>query len=208
MEIVPETPSIVGVDFSYRDWYRGVTATGVTYVSEAYETRATGQPLVVTVAAIVRDPSPEAAPGRPVGIVAAAYPLDAVRRFVNRFASTQGVAVTVTDQRGTVLAAPGTAPAALVRATGDRRVSAALQGRSGVASVDGSHGRELSAFVPVEGFGWTVTAAVPESVALGTLMGLRTSVLAGAGVLGLVMLGGLGYLLVALRRQDRAEEAA
>ncbi|HEV3505160.1 MAG TPA: cache domain-containing protein, partial [Actinomycetes bacterium] len=38
LDIVPDTPSIVGRDFSFQDWYKGVTATGQPYVSEAYET--------------------------------------------------------------------------------------------------------------------------------------------------------------------------
>jgi C4-dicarboxylate-specific signal transduction histidine kinase len=38
LDIVPRTPSIVGRDFSFRDWYKGVTASGRPYVSEAYET--------------------------------------------------------------------------------------------------------------------------------------------------------------------------
>ena len=28
IDIVPETPAIVGKDFSFRDWYKGVTASG------------------------------------------------------------------------------------------------------------------------------------------------------------------------------------
>lgn len=33
--VVPSTPAIVGKDFSFRDWYRGLEATGGPYVSEA-----------------------------------------------------------------------------------------------------------------------------------------------------------------------------
>ena len=35
LDIVPATPAIVGKDFSFRDWYHGVTTTGRPYVSEA-----------------------------------------------------------------------------------------------------------------------------------------------------------------------------
>jgi hypothetical protein len=51
VDIVPETPAIVGKDFSFRDWYKGVTGSRAPYVSEAYRTQAAGEPLVVAVAA-------------------------------------------------------------------------------------------------------------------------------------------------------------
>ena len=65
IEIVPSTPAIVGKDFSFRDWYRGVTTTGRTYVSEAYKTQATGHPNVVAVATPVRSMTRDGVPGRP-----------------------------------------------------------------------------------------------------------------------------------------------
>ncbi len=48
-DVVPSTPQIVGKDFSFRDWYKGISATGRPYVSEAYETEIAGRPLVVAV---------------------------------------------------------------------------------------------------------------------------------------------------------------
>ena len=68
MGISPQTDSIIGKDFSFRDWYKGVTASGRTYVSEAFVGQAAGEPLVIAVATIVRD-----ADGRPLAILTAAY---------------------------------------------------------------------------------------------------------------------------------------
>ncbi|MBA2474792.1 MAG: cache domain-containing protein, partial [Actinobacteria bacterium] len=79
LQVLPATESILGSDFGFRDWYRGVTASGDTYVSEAYESRAAGHPLVVGVATIVREPAPRRR-GRPLGILVGAYELEALGR--------------------------------------------------------------------------------------------------------------------------------
>ena len=61
IDIVPATPSILGKDFSFRDWYQGVTRTDAPYVSEAYQTQATGKVLVVAVAALSAHAGPAGA---------------------------------------------------------------------------------------------------------------------------------------------------
>ena len=70
LDIVPRTPAIVGRDFSFRDWYKGVTASGRPYVSEAYETAASGHARVVGAAVQIRDPA-DGSRGRVLGIVVA-----------------------------------------------------------------------------------------------------------------------------------------
>jgi Histidine kinase-, DNA gyrase B-, and HSP90-like ATPase len=72
LDIVPRPPSIVGRNFAFRDWYRGVTTTNRSYVSEAYETAATGNARVVGAAVQVRAPATGGRPGRVLGIVVAA----------------------------------------------------------------------------------------------------------------------------------------
>ena len=52
IDVVPATPSIVGKNYSFRDWYTGLERTGHPYVSEAYRTQAAGKGLVVAVAAV------------------------------------------------------------------------------------------------------------------------------------------------------------
>lgn len=99
VDIVPATPSIVGDDFSFRDWYRGAIAKGRPYVSEVYETAAAGGGLVVGVAAPIRataDPTSAV-----VGVIVAGYRLDSIQHFADTFAAAHGVDIRVADQRGT-----------------------------------------------------------------------------------------------------------
>jgi PAS domain S-box-containing protein len=206
LEIVPATPSIIGNDFSFRDWYRGVTSTGLTYLSEAYQSQATGHPTVVATATLVRAPGEGTTPGPAIGILVAAYDLGTIQAFVNEFSASQGVALTVTDQRGTLVAAPGAAPTGLSSRRSDPMVASALHGGSGVTTWEGPDGRNLTAYAPIPRIGWTVTASVPERQGLVGVVRLRSTVLLIAGLLLMALLAGLILLDRALRARRRAEE--
>jgi signal transduction histidine kinase/DNA-binding response OmpR family regulator len=203
IDIVPPTPSIVGDDFSFRDWYKGVTRTGRTYVSEAYRTQAAGRKLVTAAATLVRAPDRSR---RPLAILVAAYDLDHLHALADEIAASQDVKLKVTDHRGVVVVEPGTVLKRLVSRRGDRRVQAALDGRSGVVELDTPEGRRLSAYTPIREFGWTVTASVSADAAFAAVGDLRSAVLTIAAVLGLVLLGGVVVLVRTLRGRRRAEE--
>jgi PAS domain S-box-containing protein len=206
VDIIPNTPSIVGKDFSFRDWYRGVTAGGRPYVSEAYETAATGHARVVGAAAQIRAPAAGGGRGRVVGILVAAYGLDTIQRFVDDFAAAQGVRLTVTDQRGVVVAAAGAARRGLVSRRGDPLVAAALRHRSGISERTTPAGRVITAYEPIQGLGWTVTADVATGTAFAPIGELRRAVLAIGAVLGLAVAAGLVLLGRALGQRALAEQ--
>jgi PAS domain S-box-containing protein len=204
--IVPHTPSIVGRDFSFRDWYRGVTASNRPYVSEAYQTAAAGHARVVGAAVQVRAPAPGGGRGQVVGILVAAYGLDTIQRFVDDFAAAQGVLLTVTDQRGVVLAAAGTAPTGLQSRRDDPLVQAALQRRSGTSERTTPAGRVVTAHQPIGGLNWTVTADVPSDTAFAPIGALRRTVLTISAGLGLVLLAGLALLARTMSQRASSEQ--
>ena len=198
---VPETPAIVGKDFTYRDWYRGLKSTGNTYVSEAYETALAGHPRVVAVATYVHNQQ-----GGRTAILAVTYSLDTINATSKRMATAQGVGVTVTDQRGVVLAAPGrTAVTGLVRMDGDERVRRALAGESGVVRSGTSNGPVLSAYTPVSSLGWTVTAELPTRTVLAPINAVSRNLLVLSALVGLASLAALGLLMRALEQGRRME---
>jgi signal transduction histidine kinase/DNA-binding response OmpR family regulator len=199
IDIVPSTPTIVGKNFAFRDWYRGVTRTGRPYISEAYRTQATGRPLVVAAAA------PIEARGRRLGILVAAYSLEDIQDDAD-VVRTEDALLKVTDQRGTLLAETGRPVTRLISRRADKRIQAALCGRSGVLELDTPDGRRLSAHAPVPDIGWTVTASVPANTAFAAIADLRSTVLTIAAVLALVLLGGVYLLVRSLRYRRRAEE--
>ena len=85
VSIDPHTPAIVGVDFSYRDWYPGVIRTVRPYVSEAYQSAAARRPRVVAAAA-VHARQPDGRRGAMIGIIVVAYDVDTVQHFTDDFA--------------------------------------------------------------------------------------------------------------------------
>ncbi|MDP8992400.1 MAG: ATP-binding protein, partial [Actinomycetota bacterium] len=204
-DVVPPTPEIVGKDFSFRDWYKGITSTGRTYVSEAYETQIAGRPLVVAVGTHVRAPGVGGEPGRPLGILAVTYRLDALQRFAREVTGLRGAALSLTDQRGTVLAGPEGAPRGLVSRREDRAVAAALKGRSGHITEPGPSGDELVSYRPLQGMGWTATLRLPARTALAGIRSLRSTVLLVASVLGVALVAGFFLLARSDRRRRQAE---
>ena len=199
--VVPATPSVVGKDFSFRDWYRGVTASGKPYVSQAYRSQATGHPLVVAAAA----PVYAAGTHRRVAILVAAYQLGVLQRFVASFARKQGIDLRVTDQNGVVVAPASASKAGLVSQRADPEVAAALAGRSGRHERTIGGIKMLTAYVPVSPLGWTLTAALPSSKAFSAIDRLRVLVWSISALLGLALSAGAWLFLRLLRQREAAE---
>ena len=208
IDVVPATPAIVGKDFSFRDWYHGVTATRRAYVSEAYETQATGHPKVVALATPVRGVRRSGAVQDTRGILVAAYRVSQIQAYADGIAKDSGSILTVTDQRGVAIAAPGTHRSGLASRRRDPRVAAALRGRRGVTEVTRGGHRMLSAHAPVRDLGWTVIAETPTKTAFAGVDTLRAAVLPISAILALVLLGGIWLLDMALRERQRARDEA
>ena len=204
--VVPATPHIVGRDFSFRDWYRGVTETGRPYVSEAYRTAVTGNPLVVAAAAYVRSRTDEGLKGRPIAIIAVTYRLDAIKALAQEVASTRGLRLKVTDQHGQVVSAPAAGQTKVVSGRDDPLVAAALRGRAGVTTRREGGREVLAAYSPARSVGWTVTASIPSRTAFAGILRLRAAVFTITGVLVVVILAGLVLVVRFQRRRWRVED--
>jgi PAS domain S-box-containing protein len=204
LDVYPLEPSVIGTNFAYRDWYKGLVASGRPYVSDAIATKEAGNPLAVTVSDYIRTSN-----GTPVGILGINYSLRYLTAFSTHIGRAEGISLDVTDRVGTSLTAGGSH--GLVSLAGDPRVKAALSGRSGLLDYapvlsGGVRGpKELSAYTPVAGTGWTVVASIPDSVAFAGLFRLRDTVLAIAALLVLVLLAGLRVIALSDRRRRHSE---
>ncbi|MEJ7787101.1 MAG: sensor domain-containing diguanylate cyclase [Solirubrobacteraceae bacterium] len=204
IDIVPLTPAIIGKDFRFRDWYQGITRTGKTYVSEAYETQAENRAKVVAVASSVRSLPRPGRPTRELGILVVAYRLDTIQAFATRFAESQDLTLTVSDQAG-VLLADDPPPQGLDVRGEDAQIAAALRGENGVAEVTRSGRRQLAGWAPVPKIGWAVVAATPAATAFREVGSLRRAVIIIAVLLGLILLAGVSMLNLTLRLRQVAE---
>jgi len=204
--VYPAQPGLLGQDFSFRDWFKGVSRTQRPYVSAAYRTASSGKPLVVAVVAPVRDGS------RVVGSVAVLWQLDSVRAVIDGARVDDGVTVVVTDQHGRPLADTlrvderGEVLPVEVSAT-TRQV---LAGHSVNTVADGT----FESAARVAGLGWTVTAVLPSAVALAPARAFARSVYVTLGVTLLLVLAAtllacrFARRSVAEREAMRAAEAA
>ncbi len=200
----PPAPSLIGRDFSDRDWFQVVSRTGKAYVASAVESARSGHPLLVAVAAPIRVPSSSAGSSPVIGYLSAGLSLAAVQQYATGFERGQAVSLTVTDQHGVILAAPGQRPG-LVSAARDPRVHRALAGQAGVMSVVVNGVRTLSGYAPAGDLGWTVHADVPESTAFAAAGRLRLTVGATASALALALLFGAFLLGRAWRERATAQ---
>jgi signal transduction histidine kinase len=200
----PFFPSVIGTNFAYREWFKGLVASGRPYVSSAIETEEDSHTLAVTVTDYIRGPD-----GRPIGILGVNYSLQSIASFATNVGKAQGITLKVTDQIGTSLTAGGAH--GLVSLATDPRVVAARAGRSGLLEYapvlpGGRHApEELSAYAPVPATGWTVIASVPRSAAFAGLVRLRETVLAITAVLVLILLAGVRIIFRLDRRRRDSE---
>jgi PAS domain S-box-containing protein len=200
----PPEPSVYGTNFAYREWFKGLVASGRPFVSNAIETKEASHALAVTVTDYIRAPD-----GRPIGVLGINYSLQSIRSFAASVGRAQGITLNVTDRVGTSLTAQS--PHGLVPLARDPRVEAALAGHSGLLDYTpslpgGRHAPEvLSAYAPVAGSGWTVTASIGKSVALAGLSRLRTTVLIITALLVLILLATIRIVGRSDRRRRDSE---
>ena len=184
----PAGPAI-GTDLSGRDWFRGLGGDQRPYLSRA--DMLPGGPATA-VAVPVTDPG-----GRRTGVLVAT----AVNRFQGLAdAAGDDVALTVTDQAGTVVGRTDRAPRRLVTRAADPLVAAALRGDAGVRVRDVDGRPTVSGYAPVRATGWTVVADVPAAQAFEDVTRLRITLLAGAAVVAFLVLWLLPLLALRLGR--------
>jgi diguanylate cyclase (GGDEF)-like protein len=198
----PLDPAVVGRDFSFRDWYRGVIRTGGVYTSTAYVSATPGAPLVVAVASPIRvraSPTETGLPTGPViGVLYIGYKIGSLQAVADRVAALQFIDLQVTDQAGVVMTREGGISDHLTIASGSPVVAAALAGHS-TTTVSAS---DIAAGVPVSGLGWTVSASTPlSSTAAAAQRG--TSALIAGGLLLVLCIAGAA-LILATRGRERA----
>jgi signal transduction histidine kinase/ActR/RegA family two-component response regulator len=205
VEMVPPAPALRGTDVTASAWYHGVRSAGKPYVSGAYRSERPGHPNAIAVAVPVRA---EGGKRAVIGFIVATMDLGGTQQFVDYFSSSLGIDMAITDQNGVLLARPGYKQRKLVSLKSDPGVAIALQGGTTVREQSSERGETLSAYAPVPGVGWTVAASVPKASAFSGIDRLRSTVLAVAGGLALILLAGLAFLARSLRQRDRAEAVA
>jgi two-component system sensor histidine kinase/response regulator len=188
-------------DVSDTDWYQAAARRDKPYVSAVFAPDNFAVPRAVAVAAPIESP-----PGTLVGVLAVTYELDSFQDLTSDIAKVQEIRLSVTDQLGVVVAAPGVSRYGLESRRSDPRVAAALRGEPGFGRVDTPDGDALSAHAPVKGIGWTVVAEVSSREAFAGVAALRSRVFTVAALLAAVLLTALGVQARLVQQRRRDEE--
>ncbi len=170
----PTLPDVHGDDFSFRDWYQGVSRNWEPYVSEVYKRTAEPRINIVSVAVPIKSE------GQPIAILVMQIKLDTFLEWSKTVNIGDGGYMYIVDQHANVVAHPLVNPQAdIVNFSGVPSVELVLKGHSGVdisANPFESSESLLTAYYPVGKYNWGVAVAQPEPIAFvsrdSTLMGL------------------------------------
>lgn len=202
-----DAPGLAGVrgrDFSHRDWYRGVLASGQVYVSDVYTRAAEPRMNVVAVAAPIKGTDE-----RLKGILVLQIALGTLFEWSRSIDAGPSGFVYLVDRKGRVAAHPKyLSRDSIVDFSGVPVVRKLMEGHQGVEVLYNPMEQEerLSAYEPVPDYGWGVVALQPTAEAFAAREASLRSVLAVYGFVSLLGLV-LAFLIQrALADRQRSEE--
>ncbi len=194
----PHALSLSGNNLSDQDWYRGVSKTNRTYVSELYLRRALPQKYLVSIATPIRNGR-----GKTVGYLAGQHALQSLTEWLMQNQPSAEGAVLLIDRHGKRALVPSNrAPLDL---SSHPAVQDVLSGHEGAARMADPVSGEpsLISYTPVGSTGWAVLMRLPLALIMAPAQALR-HVIIGLAVAGfLVMLIVAFFWLNALRRYHR-----
>ncbi|MCU1287358.1 MAG: multi-sensor hybrid histidine kinase [Acidobacteriales bacterium] len=198
--ISPLDKNLIGNNYSYRDWYKGLAQHWTPYVSEVYRTTAVPQALSVAVAVPIKTSE-----GKPIGIIATAYSLERISTWLRQVTGSGGRNIFVVDQNGHVLASPGinilAPPVDLSSYEPVRRVLREGKGSGRFRAALGNSQVYVS-FIPVRGLGWGVLVEQPSERVQQHVMDVRKQAAFFAAVFFALALGS-GALIANLYRNQK-----
>ncbi len=181
----PVDASVLGQDFSYRDWYRGVSGARRPYLSLIYQRVALDAPYVVALATPIRSD------GDILGYLVYQRTVQELAAWIARYSPQPG-AIRMIDRQGTAAQIQADAPGDLW--ANHELVGNALAGETGTGhGVDPESGKEsLISYGPVEPFGWAVVVSQPWNAIFATARELAWHIV-GFALLALLIMGAMGY---------------
>ena len=208
MADAPEVPGMRGKDFSYRDWYKGVTAGWKPYVSTVYKRAAQPQINIIAVAIPIRSLA-----GEPIGILVLQVKIESFFAWLGEVDFGPGGHLYVVDRTGTVAFHPGVPPDGEPVSFADfalvQRVLAGQRGQE-IAKDPLTEIDSLVAYQPIPKYGWGVVAEQPLDAAFAARNAQLRRILIAYGLIALASLVAmyLGIRVLGQRRRAAADAAA
>ncbi len=157
--IYPSQPALLGQNFAFRDWYKGVTRQWRPYVSEVYQSAVPPHQTVVAIAVPITDEA-----GNPTGILMAPYALDSISQWLVKTDLDGAWTISVVDRNGHLSARPNIDPLAQPIALGDYEPVKRLQaGSAGNGTFAHAGNTFFTRYEPVPRYGWGILVERPAS---------------------------------------------
>jgi PAS domain S-box-containing protein len=193
----PDDPSVIGRDFSFREYFKGVMKTGKPFLSSVYVQTGSPQATVIAVAAPIVGSSQEI-----VGVLQTTIPVSRFDFLSTDILLPNEVSVRLFDPEGHVISSRG-ADAEKTYLTSPV-VSEALRGESGVGEfeVPGTSGERLVAYAPIAQVRWAALVERHRALAYKPVADLTWRL---ASVAGVILIGALVATLVIVRLLRRLD---
>lgn len=187
----PADPSIVGQDFSTRDYFKGAMSSDDVYVSNVFKQKGTPGVIVVGVASAIRNSE-----GGKIAVLQATIRVSRILGDLEDIEVPNGGSLTIYDRSGQ------TVDLQMEDVEPNEFVRRALSGKAGVSDAELPElaGRRLVAYAPISDLGWAVVVEQSRSVVLRPVTHLIVRLLV-IGFLVLVSAGVAAMLLAKSVRQ-------
>lgn len=195
----PYPANVMGENSSFRDDFTRAIGSSDSYVSEVFANAETANTEYIAVSHRIVD-----ANGNAVGVLIAAIDSKAVfQTYVDRFKADHGVELAVFDQKSHVVAAKGVTNE--IGPANDQHLTAAISGSKWSGTMKSGNQRVVSAYTPIPGTGWVVSATVPRSDAFAAINTLESRVIITALIVGSVVLCAIVLLARSIRAREKIE---
>ncbi|HTP65978.1 MAG TPA: ATP-binding protein [Geobacteraceae bacterium] len=185
----PNDPMVIGKDFSYRDWYKGVSRDWTPYVSEFYRRAAVPRRYVFSIAVPVR-----AEDGNVIGVLVMQPKDTYIKEPLDKIKSGESGIFYVVDKKGNLIYHPDYVLDRLVSFSSVPIVRKVVKGFAGVEKFpDTSRGEDvIAACYPLEKWGWGVVSQRPLKEVMAPVTKITSGIYLVTGIM-LLCGGGLAY---------------
>lgn len=155
--VLPHMPEAIGKDFSYRDYYKGVSKNWRPYVSEVFKRAVEPKYNIVSVAVPIKTESPSETESKILGVLVLTVKLDSILDWMREVDVGSGEFAYFVDQKGHVAGHPRFSPSAdVVDFSEVPVVKKVLRGEKGAEiGYDQIEKEEIIlAYEPVSAYGW------------------------------------------------------
>lgn len=198
----PPAPEVIGKDFSFRDWYKGVSTTQRTYVSEIYKRAAPPSLYLVALATPIRN-----AQGKTLGYLAGQHTIERLTGWLAGIELSPVRSIALIDHRAMLMMKGRDGGGeGLIDLAGHPLGQKALAGEVGSATArDPVTGEQsLISYRPIVRIGWGVLSIQPVAAVLAPITALQRTIATLVVACFVVMLG-LGFFwLNTIRRYHHA----